>query len=327
MELENCLRCFEKELSCAICLCLMKDPQSLPCNHQFCRDCVNQAFKNSTYCPLCKLPYSKRSVRRNPSLANIINSFENLRNALEFQGVVNLNSPVRVVVPRVTPKKRRIDIIETSYESPVKQKRINAKVNAPVVTYSRRTRSQQIEHYQPPVVSHDSDEEEEMFDDGIPVHNEESEEGSFEESDESEEPSSDEDSEHQVVYDDEEENNGEQESDESAEGGSDREEEPIPQPERRSTRTKGKLPKPAHNSTQFSSASSHTSQVSSKTRHRRSPQTLDAGSSKSIQNAGSETIKSKRPIATGVTTRTKAKGQFSNGSVHILRRTLRRSVF
>jgi len=318
MELEDCLRCFEKELSCAICLSLMKDPQSLPCNHQFCRDCVNQAFKNSTYCPLCKLPYSKRSVRRNPSLANIINSFENLRNALESQGVVNLNSPVRVAVPRVTPKKIRLDIIETSYESPVKQKRINSKVDAPIVVYSRRTRSQKTEH-QLPVVSQDSDEEEEeeVMDDGIPVHNQESEEGSFE-SEESEEPSSEEDSEHQVVYDDEEENNAEQESEESSEG-SDREQEPIRQLERRSTRTKGKLPKPAHNSTQINSAPSTPSQVSPKTRQTRSPQTLDAESSKSIQNAGSETIKSKRPISTpGVTTRTKER-------VYILRGTMRRS--
>jgi len=75
----NELDSMEKELNCPICLCVMEDPHSLPCNHNFCRNCLLHAFQNNSACPICKLPTFRREMRRNPVLNNVISVYQKLK--------------------------------------------------------------------------------------------------------------------------------------------------------------------------------------------------------------------------------------------------------
>uniref|UniRef100_A0A8C2JN02 E3 ubiquitin-protein ligase TRIM39-like n=1 Tax=Cyprinus carpio TaxID=7962 RepID=A0A8C2JN02_CYPCA len=51
-----------EEIQCSNCLNLFTDPVSTPCEHNFCKNCLNQCWNNSqTYnCPFCKETFSKR---------------------------------------------------------------------------------------------------------------------------------------------------------------------------------------------------------------------------------------------------------------------------
>ncbi|XP_008103861.1 E3 ubiquitin-protein ligase TRIM7 [Anolis carolinensis] len=65
-----------EEATCSICLEYFKDPVSLECRHNFCRDCVTQCWEKSgtteTFCPQCKERVLQSNLRPNPSLANIV---------------------------------------------------------------------------------------------------------------------------------------------------------------------------------------------------------------------------------------------------------------
>eukprot|EP00900_Chrysochromulina_parva_P022369 jgi/Chrpa1/4766/Chrysochromulina_OHIO_Genome00013097-RA len=61
-------------LQCTICLQTLEDPHSLPCIHTFCYNCIDQWARQSTElrCPLCKLPFFRRSILRNHTVAEIV---------------------------------------------------------------------------------------------------------------------------------------------------------------------------------------------------------------------------------------------------------------
>ena len=61
-------------LQCTICLQTLEDPHSLPCIHTFCYKCIDQWARQSTElrCPLCKLPFFRRSILRNHTVAEIV---------------------------------------------------------------------------------------------------------------------------------------------------------------------------------------------------------------------------------------------------------------
>ncbi|XP_067320855.1 E3 ubiquitin-protein ligase TRIM7-like [Anolis sagrei] len=65
-----------EEATCSFCLVYFKDPVSLECGHNFCRDCVIQCWEKSgtteTSCPQCKERVLQSNLRPNPSLANVV---------------------------------------------------------------------------------------------------------------------------------------------------------------------------------------------------------------------------------------------------------------
>ncbi|XP_067929446.1 uncharacterized protein [Watersipora subatra] len=54
-----------KKYDCPICLDDLKDPESLPCSHKFCKDCIKQLIETSEtrQCPTCRQPFgNERSL-------------------------------------------------------------------------------------------------------------------------------------------------------------------------------------------------------------------------------------------------------------------------
>ncbi|KAJ8016692.1 hypothetical protein DPEC_G00009950 [Dallia pectoralis] len=71
------------ELSCPICLQLYMDPVCLPCGHNFCRPCIQNAAaissaeKTDLRCPECREGYgSKDTLRKNIKLSRIIEGYK-----------------------------------------------------------------------------------------------------------------------------------------------------------------------------------------------------------------------------------------------------------
>ncbi|TWW66035.1 E3 ubiquitin-protein ligase TRIM69 [Takifugu flavidus] len=72
-----------RDLTCSICLDLFKQPVSLPCDHTFCKGCIegywtgprgpSQGSMGS--CPQCRKVYSGQSYRPNRIVANIVESY------------------------------------------------------------------------------------------------------------------------------------------------------------------------------------------------------------------------------------------------------------
>ncbi|XP_073400346.1 E3 ubiquitin-protein ligase TRIM39-like [Dendrobates tinctorius] len=71
----------EKELECSICLTLYKDPVTLRCGHNFCRDCIDQVLntqdESGAYsCPECREEFQERPVlEKNMTLCNEVENF------------------------------------------------------------------------------------------------------------------------------------------------------------------------------------------------------------------------------------------------------------
>ena len=42
------------DTECIVCLNTMVEPVTLPCNHTFCRECLNVFFRTKVECPLCR---------------------------------------------------------------------------------------------------------------------------------------------------------------------------------------------------------------------------------------------------------------------------------
>ncbi|KAE8636970.1 hypothetical protein XENTR_v10003233 [Xenopus tropicalis] len=69
------------ELICSICLSIYTDPVSLPCGHNFCRDCIGgvlgtQEGSGAYSCPECRAEYQERpALPRNRALGNIAERF------------------------------------------------------------------------------------------------------------------------------------------------------------------------------------------------------------------------------------------------------------
>ncbi|XP_050970731.1 E3 ubiquitin-protein ligase TRIM39-like [Labeo rohita] len=68
-----------EELQCSVCLDVFTDPVSTPCGHNFCKNCLNQCWKNSQncICPLCKETFSKRpDLKINTALRQVVQLFQ-----------------------------------------------------------------------------------------------------------------------------------------------------------------------------------------------------------------------------------------------------------
>uniref|UniRef100_H2ZTF0 Uncharacterized protein n=1 Tax=Latimeria chalumnae TaxID=7897 RepID=H2ZTF0_LATCH len=77
MNSETLKRSFGKELNCSECQEVFKDPVTLKCGHNFCRECVCEYWKTtSPSCPICKADSVIFDQRTNITLRNIIEAFK-----------------------------------------------------------------------------------------------------------------------------------------------------------------------------------------------------------------------------------------------------------
>ncbi|KAF8945593.1 BRCA1-associated RING domain protein 1 [Haplosporangium gracile] len=77
------LRRMAEEIKCPICLGTMERPMSTGCNHTFCHDCILHALSRSDGCPLCKTHIHKRGLNRVDHLEQVIEAFNQLKEAFE----------------------------------------------------------------------------------------------------------------------------------------------------------------------------------------------------------------------------------------------------
>uniref|UniRef100_A0A8C8W519 Tripartite motif-containing protein 30A-like n=1 Tax=Peromyscus maniculatus bairdii TaxID=230844 RepID=A0A8C8W519_PERMB len=67
----------QEEVTCPICLELLKEPVSADCDHSFCRACITLNYESSKVnegegiCPVCRVSYQFGNLRPNRQLANI----------------------------------------------------------------------------------------------------------------------------------------------------------------------------------------------------------------------------------------------------------------
>ncbi|KAF9538920.1 hypothetical protein EC957_006033 [Mortierella hygrophila] len=77
------LRRMAEEIKCPICLGTMERPVSTGCNHTFCHECILHALSRSAGCPLCKSPVHKRGLNKVDHLEQVIEAFNQLKEAFE----------------------------------------------------------------------------------------------------------------------------------------------------------------------------------------------------------------------------------------------------
>uniref|UniRef100_A0A8C3KPE8 E3 ubiquitin-protein ligase TRIM39-like n=1 Tax=Calidris pygmaea TaxID=425635 RepID=A0A8C3KPE8_9CHAR len=85
----------QDEARCSICLEIFQDPVSIHCGHNFCRSCITQTWEERTTnfsCPQCRMTVSRKILRRNWELANMIEAAKSLnpRQDREVEGGENL---------------------------------------------------------------------------------------------------------------------------------------------------------------------------------------------------------------------------------------------
>ncbi|KAK1308993.1 hypothetical protein QJS10_CPA09g01973 [Acorus calamus] len=67
----------ELELKCPVCLNLLSQPTSLPCNHAFCSHCILN-IENDLRCPLCQISHTRQDLRVMSHLQNIVSIFKSM---------------------------------------------------------------------------------------------------------------------------------------------------------------------------------------------------------------------------------------------------------
>lgn len=91
LTLQSELHNIGKSLSCPLCLCTLRNPTLLPCNHAFCTSCLITSFEpkhNRTIsprsgkhvyrnqCPICKVPCTKRCMQESEHLAGLVKAYK-----------------------------------------------------------------------------------------------------------------------------------------------------------------------------------------------------------------------------------------------------------
>ncbi|KAM7105976.1 tripartite motif-containing protein 5-like [Molossus nigricans] len=74
----------KEEVTCPICLELLKEPMSLDCGHSFYQDCITANNKElgqegESHCPVCRLSYQHGNLRPSRHLANIVETLRNVK--------------------------------------------------------------------------------------------------------------------------------------------------------------------------------------------------------------------------------------------------------
>nr|XP_023398204.1 tripartite motif-containing protein 5-like isoform X1 [Loxodonta africana] len=83
----------QEEVTCPICLELLREPLSLDCGHSFCQACITVNSKTSmvssegeSTCPMCRIKYQADNLRPNQHLANIVEKLREVKVSLEEKG-------------------------------------------------------------------------------------------------------------------------------------------------------------------------------------------------------------------------------------------------
>ncbi|XP_030604444.1 E3 ubiquitin/ISG15 ligase TRIM25-like isoform X1 [Archocentrus centrarchus] len=67
----------EDELICSICLSPFDCPVTIPCRHNFCRDCLLESWKDSYSCPQCRTLFdTKPELKKNTVLTAVVETFK-----------------------------------------------------------------------------------------------------------------------------------------------------------------------------------------------------------------------------------------------------------
>ncbi|XP_055479690.1 tripartite motif-containing protein 30A-like [Psammomys obesus] len=86
----------KEEVTCSICLELLKEPVSADCGHSFCRACITLNYESSTgkegegSCPVCRVSYLFGNLRPNRHAANIVESLKGFKSIPEEEQTVNV---------------------------------------------------------------------------------------------------------------------------------------------------------------------------------------------------------------------------------------------
>ncbi|XP_028637912.1 tripartite motif-containing protein 30A-like [Grammomys surdaster] len=90
------LEMIKEEVTCPICLELLKEPMSADCNHSFCRACItlnyesNRNTEGEGNCPVCRVPYPFGNLRPNRHVANIVERLQEFKCIPEEEQKVNI---------------------------------------------------------------------------------------------------------------------------------------------------------------------------------------------------------------------------------------------
>ncbi|KAM7005473.1 nuclear factor 7, ovary-like [Tautogolabrus adspersus] len=84
----------EEDLNCPVCLDIFKDPVILTCCHSFCRECVQDCWKEkkNKECPVCNRRHSRDIIPPNFTLKNVCESFVQERDQRASEDLCSLHS-------------------------------------------------------------------------------------------------------------------------------------------------------------------------------------------------------------------------------------------
>ncbi|KAI9893155.1 MAG: E3 ubiquitin-protein ligase rad18 [Vezdaea aestivalis] len=120
------LSSIESELRCQVCKDFFDTPMITSCSHTFCALCIRRCLAAEGKCPACRSQEQEVRLRRNDTVASLVEIFQAARPALL---AVARETPA--TIERASrPKKRKADRIESSAQS-----------SQPEEEVSRRTRS------------------------------------------------------------------------------------------------------------------------------------------------------------------------------------------
>ena len=71
----------QQTLTCPVCLCVLKEPCSTICMHNFCTACLARKLKDGSECPVCNVPISCH-LPRNTQLSSLIGAYDKLLRTL-----------------------------------------------------------------------------------------------------------------------------------------------------------------------------------------------------------------------------------------------------
>ncbi|XP_040597022.1 tripartite motif-containing protein 12A isoform X2 [Mesocricetus auratus] len=86
----------KEEVTCPICLELLKEPVSADCDHSFCRACITLNYEYSKVkegegiCPVCQVTYLFENLKPNRPMANIVERLTGFKSSPEEEQKVNV---------------------------------------------------------------------------------------------------------------------------------------------------------------------------------------------------------------------------------------------
>ncbi|XP_075827869.1 tripartite motif-containing protein 30A-like [Microtus pennsylvanicus] len=86
----------KEEVTCPICLELLKEPVSAGCDHSFCRACITLNYESSKgkegegVCPVCRVSYVFENLRPNRHVTNIVERLKEFKSSPEGEQKVNV---------------------------------------------------------------------------------------------------------------------------------------------------------------------------------------------------------------------------------------------